>query len=136
MSSASLKRGLVCAFYRDGTVSCGSQPVGFNGVPLCQPVSNLAATRSSYSYSTAPGQSPSTIVAMGGDDDNSHIYAWYADGRVSSGSTDDLDRYRPLYGYDLAGGYSPSMVAEVVSDGSFNCVFYRDGNVTCGTTDN
>ena len=119
---------MVCAFYDDGKVSCGTQ----SG---CNPVSDLDATRSAYSYSTTRGQSPATIVGMGGDDGNSHQYAWYSDGRVSSGTSDDLDAHRSLYSYDLPSGYDPSDVVEMVSDGSFNCAFYRDGKVSCGTTD-
>ena len=34
-------------------------------------------------------------VAIAGSND--HTYVWYKDGTVSSGSTDDLDRYRQVY---------------------------------------
>ncbi len=119
---------LVCAFYDDGFVSCGTQ----SG---CNPVTDLDATRSPYRYTTAPGQAYTNIVGMAGDDGNNRLYAWYRDGRVSSGTSDDLDRYRALYGYDLAGGQVPSNVVEMLADGSFTCAFYRNGTVSCGTTD-
>jgi hypothetical protein len=63
------------------------------------------------------------------------VYAWYNDGLVSAGSSDDLANERGLYAYQLAAGYTPSDVAEMLIDGSFSCVMYVDGNVSCGTTD-
>lgn len=119
---------VVCAFYDDGTVSCGTPPSS------CTPVTDFNTARTPYAYALAAGQTPADIVGMCADEENDNVYVWYRNGMASGGTTDNLVSVREPYPYDLPGGYDPSLIAEIVCDGSFNCAFYTDGNVSCGTT--
>jgi hypothetical protein len=125
---------LVCVFYGDKTVSCGTQ----SG---CEPVGYLADTREPYTYSLpenpeTPGvrYKPTDIVGMAGDDTNNNILTWYKNGYVSMGTTDNLGKSRKPERYTLPAGYTPSMIVEMIADGSFICAFYNDKKVSCGTS--
>ena len=80
-------------------------------------------------------KSASEIVGIDIASDN-HVYAWYSDGSVSSGSDLDFDIYRTLYKYALPGQKS---LADIVGMGiacSDDHVYtwYTDGQVSAGTS--
>ena len=86
-------------------------------------------------YSLPPGKSPRDIVGMGiaGDD---HVYVWYRDGTVSSGTSIDLDRFRLPARYSLAPGKSPSDVVaiDIACSDDHVYVWYSDGTVSSGNS--
>ena len=61
-----------------------------------------------------------------------------ADGTVSSGTSNDLGRYRRLYSYSLPRGKTPSDIVGMGIAGSNDHVYvwFRDGTVSSGTSNN
>ena len=84
---------------------------------------------------TAPKR-PSDIVGMAIAGSNDHVYVWYNDGTVSSGTSSDLDAHRGLYNYSLPNGKRPSDIAGMAIAGSTDHVYvwYNDGTVSSGTS--
>ena len=86
-------------------------------------------------YSLPPGKSPRDILGVGiaGDD---HVYVWYRDGTVSSGTSTDLDRFRPPARYSLAPGRSPGDVVaiDIACSDDHVYVWYSDGTMSSGTS--
>ena len=92
--------GHVFTWYRDGTVSSGVSD-------------HLDRHRKIYQYVLPRGKSPSDIVGMAiskikrrfpGITYNTPTFmtfAWYSDGTVSAGTSDDLKKYRAPYPYIL-----------------------------------
>ena len=60
-----------------------------------------------------------------------------ADGSVSSGKSNDLASYRPLYSFSLPRGKESSDIVGIGIAGSNDHVYvwYRDGTVSAGTSD-
>ncbi|WP_143019565.1 hypothetical protein [Mesorhizobium qingshengii] len=85
-------------------------------------------------YFFQPGRRSDDIVGMGIASDN-HVYAWYRDGMVSSGTAADLGRYRAPYPYSIPGGRTPKdiLAVDIASDDHVYA-WYRDGTVSAGTT--
>jgi hypothetical protein len=119
-----------------GTVSAGS-------------TIDLDAYRQPYAYAlpankeTGKPYGPGDIVGIGIDDDINHTYVWFRNGYVSSGSTDNIGKFRQPYRYELPKSprtgrtYSPSDIVGMAIDGSNNYSFawYEDGYVSAGTTE-
>jgi hypothetical protein len=75
-----------------------------------------------------------TIVGMAIASDD-HVYAWYSDGTVSSGTSSDLDAYRSRYSYSLPGNKSADAIVGMDSASDDHVyVWYRDGTVSSGTS--
>jgi len=76
------------------------------------------------------------IVGIGIAGSNDHVYVWYGDGTVSSGTSSDLDRYRKRYGYSLPPGKKPHNIVGIGIAGSNDYVYawYDDGTVSYGTS--
>lgn len=66
---------------------------------------------------------------------NDHVYAWYSDRTVSSGTDSDFDKDRALYPYALPGGKSPADIVGMGIACSDDHVYtwYTDGQVSAGT---
>jgi hypothetical protein len=96
---------------------------------------------------------PPDIVGIDIAWDTGHTYAWYRDGTVSSGTSDDLSRHRTRYPYVLPPGYTPADVVGIAHatylqndprPGGYNqidavpavYVFYRDGKYSAGVSNN
>ncbi|MFO0555718.1 MAG: serine hydrolase domain-containing protein [Polyangiaceae bacterium] len=74
---------------------------------------------------------PLVGTAIGG---NSKVYAWYANGYMSIGTSTDLDQYTPIEPYSLPPGQTASDVLGIAI-ASTNKVYswYRDGTRAIGT---
>jgi hypothetical protein len=73
-------------------------------------------------------------MAMASDD---HVFVWFRDGMVSSGTSDELARYRRPYEYSLPPGKTPNDIVgmAVAPSNNHNFVWFRDGTVCSGTSD-
>ena len=60
---------------------------------------------------------------MGIAGSNDHIYVWYKDGTVSSGSSRDLDKYKAPYAYTLPKGKSPQDIVGMGIAGSNDHIY-------------
>jgi hypothetical protein len=83
-------------------------------------------------------KSISDIVGMGIDDTNNLVFAWYADGEVTAGSSTDLSSKRKPAPYKLPSGKTARDIAAMGIDGTNNFCFawYRDGTVSAGSSTN
>lgn len=68
---------------------------------------------------------------------NDHVYVWFADGKVTSGTTSNFEKYRHAYSYSLPPGKTPNDIVAISIAGSNDHVYawYKDGNVSSGTSD-
>jgi hypothetical protein len=80
----------------------------------------------------------SDIVGMGIDDTNNLVFAWYADRKVTAGSSTNLSSKREPQPYTLPSGKTPRDIVGMGIDGTNNLVFawYRDGTVSAGSSRN
>jgi hypothetical protein len=69
---------------------------------------------------------------------NSHdmACAWYRNGKVSCGRTDDLGSVRAPYDYSLPSGYKPRDILSIawLDSEERACAWYKNGKVSCGPT--
>jgi len=95
---------------RHGTIYCGVSGKGKH-----------------YSYSIAHGKQLKDVVAVAIDSSNNMVFAYYRDGTVSAGTSDDLDNKRPATEYRLPGDKSPKDIIDIGIDGFNHHVyaFYR-----------
>jgi hypothetical protein len=64
-----------------------------------------------------------------------HVYTWYRDGTVSSGTSADLDAYRTPYAYALPPGWAPvDIVSMRIASNNHVYAWYRDGMVSSGNS--
>jgi aqualysin 1 len=114
---------MACAWYYNGTVSCGS-------------TTDLNSVRRPYRYSLAPGYGPEDIVDIAWVDSHHMACAFYRDNRVSCGATGDLDSIRTPYRYTLQPGQTPDTVVGIAYLTSQHraCAWYDNGTSSCGTT--
>ncbi|KZK86300.1 hypothetical protein PsW64_01553 [Pseudovibrio sp. W64] len=77
------------------------------------------------------------MIGFALDGENNMVFAWYRDGYVSAGSSDDLDSKRSKYRYSLTSGYEPSDIVGMAMDGENNWsfVWYKNGYVSAGSSD-
>jgi hypothetical protein len=68
---------------------------------------------------------------------NDHVYVWFADGKVTSGTTSNFEKYRHAYSYSLPPGKTPDDIVAISIAGSNDHVYawYKDGYVSSGTSD-
>lgn len=66
---------------------------------------------------------PRNILGFALDGENNYNFVWFRDGRVSAGTSDDLDKFRSPYRYSLPPGYSPNDIGGMALDGENNMVF-------------
>lgn len=112
-------------WFKNGKVSAGSSD-------------ELDSVRSLYDYTLPPGYAPSDIVAsaIAKVGTSSHTYTWFDDGKVSAGSSDDLDRYRAPYDYTLPPLRTPGDLVDVgIDEDDTVFAFFRQWHYTFGTTD-
>ena len=95
---------------------------------------------------------PRAIVGIGIAQDTGHVYAWYKNGTVSSGTSDDLAKYKRPYNYVLPNGYKSTDIVGIVLRPRFEIdkkkpgfnfmaipstyVFYKNGKYSIGTSNN
>jgi hypothetical protein len=109
-------KDLCHVYYRDGTKYHGSSD-------------KLGASNTKKDYSLAPGMTPNDVVSIGIAPDKK-VYAWYQDGTVSAGSSDDLDKFLAPYNYDyfnllLTGKEIEDILRRDIRDGiAGSCKFY------------
>lgn len=86
-------------------------------------------------YKLPPGKTPPDVVAMA-IAGNDHVYAWYRDGTVSSGSSTDLQAHRKPYPYKVGQGRSIGDIVAIAIAKSNDRVYawYRSGSVSSGTS--
>ncbi|NEO16563.1 MULTISPECIES: hypothetical protein [unclassified Moorena] len=81
---------------------------------------DLDQFRPLYRYTLPPGKTPDDIVGMGSEPDcdggNTKHFVWFDDRTVSAGSSSNLDRFRPLYGYSLPPGKTPDDIVGMGSE--------------------
>ncbi len=66
---------------------------------------------------------------------NDHVYAWFADRRVTSGTSSNLGSYQPPHAYSLPAGKTPADVIGVGIAGNDHVyAWYRDGTASSGTS--
>jgi len=66
---------------------------------------------------------------------NDRVYAWYDDGKVSAGSSFDLDNVNTPYSYSLPPGKNPEdLVGIAIASDSHVYSWYRDGTRAVGTS--
>ena len=82
------------------------------------PSQDLDASRPLYGYEGRWG-----IVGMGIAGSDDHVYAWYADGTVSSGTSKDLGAYASPAPYTLASGKTPADIVDMGIAGSDDVVY-------------
>jgi hypothetical protein len=68
---------------------------------------------------------------------NDHVYVWFTDGKVTSGTSEHFEKYRHAYSYSLPPGKRVSDIVAISIAGSNDHVYawYKDGTVSSGTTD-
>lgn len=91
-----------------------------------------------FSYKLPAGKTPNDIVAMAIAGSDDHVYAWYKDGTVSSGTSTNLEAYRKPYRYEIRDGETPGNIVGIAIAKSDDRVYawYDDGTVSSGTTSN
>jgi CubicO group peptidase (beta-lactamase class C family) len=106
----------VYTWYADGTVSEGwSQDLGrYNN-----PQTNLPR----FDDELPPGKVVSDIVGIAIAGSNDHVYAWYADGTVSEGWSQDFDYYQAPYSYVLPGAKKIGHIIDIGIAGSNDRVY-------------
>lgn len=66
---------------------------------------------------------------------NNHLYAWYSNNMVSSGTYEDFDRHSPPRPYTLPPGKTPQdIVGIAIARNDHVYVSYRDGTMSSGTS--
>ena len=80
------------------------------------------------------GKSNAVAVGAGIAGSNDHVYVWYNDGTVSSGTSSDWLLYRKPYGYTLPSKKIPSNIVGMAIAGSNDFVYtwYDDHTVSVG----
>ncbi|MGH9872231.1 MAG: hypothetical protein ACRD9S_07155, partial [Pyrinomonadaceae bacterium] len=68
---------------------------------------------------------------------NDHVYVWFADGKVTSGTTSNFEKHKHAYSYSLPPGKTPDDIVAISIAGSNDHVYawYKDGYVSSGTSD-
>ncbi|MGK3967746.1 serine hydrolase [Sorangium sp. So ce118] len=98
---------------------------------------DLDAYNPEEGFALPPGQAMIDIVGMAIATGNDHVYAWFADGTVSSGYSKDLDLYTSPTPYTLPGGRTPEdIVGMGIASDSRTYTWYRDGKVSAGSSTN
>ncbi|MGB7291658.1 MAG: hypothetical protein WBD99_05765 [Thermodesulfobacteriota bacterium] len=113
---------------------------------------SLAVVAIALSASPGYALSSADIVGIAMPFDTGHVYVWYRDGTVSSGTSNDVSKYRRRYDYVMPKGYSPD---DIVGIAAFpylvldkrtplfdfkpvpaTIAFYKDGKYSMGVSNN
>jgi CubicO group peptidase (beta-lactamase class C family) len=98
---------------------------------------DLAAHTAEESFALPPGQAMVDIVGLAIATSNDHVYAWFADGTVSSGYSKDLDYYTSPTPYTLPGSRTPTDILGMgIASNGRTYTWYRDGKVSSGHSTN
>lgn len=98
---------------------------------------DLDAYAAEEGFALPPGQAMIDIVGIAIATANDHIYAWFADGTVSSGYSKDLDYYAAPVPYTLPGGRVPKDVLGMgIASDARTYTWFRDGMVSTGHSTN
>lgn len=96
---------------------------------------DLDAYAAEEGFALPPGQAMVDIVGIAIATGTDHVYAWFADGTVSSGYSKDLDYYAAPVPYTLPGGRTPKDILGMGLDSNNRThAWYRDGTVSVGST--
>ena len=107
----------VYTWYNDGRVVAGASD---------DENQELTGSKRPYRYTIPGGRSPGDIVAMAISND-SEVFAWYSDRKVSRGTTWDLGKYDASLDYDLPGSYQPQdIVGIAIATNNTVITWYRD----------
>ena len=81
------------------------------------------------------GESVGNIVGAAIAHSNDHVYYWYRDGFVTSGTSTDANVYRAHYKYTLPSGVTVDDIVDfAIASDDHVYVWYKDGTVSSGTT--
>ncbi len=76
-----------------------------------------------------------TLVAVAIAKSSDHVYAWYSDWTVSSGTSTNLTKYQDPKGFDLPDGKSPWDIAGIgIARNDRVYAWYRDGTASQGSS--
>ncbi|QHS58793.1 M57 family metalloprotease [Chitinophaga agri] len=116
--------GYAYVWYKDGTVSAGSQY-------------NLGSFFAPKPFQLPAGKTPADIVGIAIAKNTSYCYAWYSDGTVSAGYSDNLGAYIAPYPYTLAPGKTYTDIADIgIAASSGWCyAWYKDNTMSVGYSD-
>ncbi len=79
-----------------------------------------------YGYTVASGKRHKDVVAVGIEKRNNLVFAYYRDGTVSAGTSDDLDSKRPATKYQLPTGMTPEDIIDIgIAYNNHVYAFYR-----------
>ncbi|XXY53236.1 serine hydrolase [Sorangium sp. So ce269] len=98
---------------------------------------DLDAHAAEEGFALPPGQAMIDIVGLAIATSNDHVYAWFADGTVSSGYSKDLDHYTAPVPYTLPGGRVPKdILGTGIASNARTYTWFRDGTVSAGHSTN
>jgi CubicO group peptidase (beta-lactamase class C family) len=124
----------VYTWYRDGSLSIGmSQQLDHH-----EYVRNAYRLPDGYRFDNGDDEhEPEEVnivgIAIAKSDD--HVYVWYDNGMVSSGTSRDFDRYRSPRPYKLPHGKKPGHIVSIdIAKNDHVYVWYVDGTVSSGTS--
>jgi CubicO group peptidase (beta-lactamase class C family) len=94
---------------------------------------DLDAHEPEEGFALPPGQAMIDIVGIAIATGNDHVYAWFADGTVSSGYSKDLALYTAPAPYTLPSGRVPGDILGIgIASDSHTYTWYRNGTVSEG----
>ena len=114
----------VYAWYRDGTLSSGT-------------TTDLDKYQPRHPYRLPRARFPDQIVGIDIACSNDHVYVWYSGfpGQVSSGTSDDLDKYQqPSHFSTAASKFPGSIVGIGIARNDHVYAWYSDGKASSGTS--
>jgi filamentous hemagglutinin family protein len=112
-----------------------SVPIGLQFGGTAGSIRSQSRATSRRDVSVPTGKTPNDIVSMGIASDD-HVYVWYKDGTVSSGTSNDLYKHRGSYKYSLPTGKTPNDIVSMgIASDDHVYVWYKDGTVSSGTSD-
>jgi len=81
------------------------------------------------------GEGVASIVGIGIAHSDDHVYYWYRDGFVTSGTSTDANVYRAHYKYELPIGETVNDVVDfAIASDDHVYVWFKDGTVSAGTS--
>lgn len=96
------------------------------------------STSNPHAYSLPPTHALVGIVGVAIAGSNDHVYVWYDDGTVSSGTSWDLDHHEAPHQYSLPPGKTPADIVGIGIAGSNDRVYtwFDDGTFSVGSSSN
>lgn len=124
----------VYAWYRDGSLSIGTS----EKLDQHEYLKNAYRLPSGYQLDDGDDTREAgevTIVGIAIAKSNDHVYVWYDNGMVSSGTSRDFDRYHSPRPYTLPGGKRSSHIVGIgIAKNDHVYAWYVDGTVSAGTS--